>query len=185
MTTDIQTMQATTVDGLPYYLASGFDNAEVVDEIADHLNAAGCVQTYRWTQHHPRNPDRPAAPPGAIAAAERNGVRMAAVLIVYLPGGKGTHAELGIAIEREMPVLLIGDADLLDVSAVPDPTNDVHVSDCVVPFYHLPQVTRFALPRGLAREKIPAAVLAYVINWLRVEAALAVTDGHVVREARA
>ena len=45
-----------------------------------------------------------------IAERERAGIADATVLVVLLPGGLGTHAELGMAIMACVPVLLVGEA---------------------------------------------------------------------------
>ena len=52
--------------------------------------------TYDWTQHGSVQDDGPERI-AEVAAAESRGVYLADAVIVLLPGGRGTHAELGMA----------------------------------------------------------------------------------------
>ena len=120
-----------------FYLASGLENASQVSAVAARLRAAGWQQTYDWTVHGS------VAGTGArriaeVAAAESKGVMEADVVVVLLPGGRGTHVELGMAVGRGIPVVLYH----------PDPAvfnNDTIPSDSsqrTCAFYFLPSVVR-------------------------------------------
>jgi nucleoside 2-deoxyribosyltransferase len=80
-----------------FYIASGLDNFGLVRQVAETLKAAGWTHTYDWTKH------------GSVAGLgeqafvdcaknEVEGVIAADVVIALLPGGRGTHVELGIAL---------------------------------------------------------------------------------------
>jgi len=80
-----------------FYIASKLENAENVKRIANILKARGWEHTYDWTVHgsvqkcgEKRLED--------VAEKEIDGVRRAEIVIILLPGGRGTHAELGAAI---------------------------------------------------------------------------------------
>ena len=85
------------------YIASGLANASKARDVRRVLENCGWGLTYDWTQHGLIEAKyiRP-----LFAVAETNGVRRADVLITVLPGGRGTHTELGIALGLSKPVIL-------------------------------------------------------------------------------
>jgi hypothetical protein len=87
------------------YVASGLENLGSVKDIMDSLKRSGWTITYDWTQHgsvQGKGNDVIAE----VASAEAMGVRSADLVLVLLPGGKGTHTELGIAVGCGIPVLI-------------------------------------------------------------------------------
>ena len=114
-----------------FYAASRTENWYLTDTIADALTAKGWIHTYRWTRHgsvgkeqHERKAE--------IALLETNGVKDADVLIVFGPGGRGTHCEIGIALGANKPIFLWAKNEKVL-------QND---DDMDTPFYHHPNVTR-------------------------------------------
>lgn len=90
---------------MKYYIATGLKNAHRAQQLRRRLNANGHVWTYDWTEHGAAGhlgEDRLSQ----IAVHEFYGVTVADVLIVLLPGGKGTHAELGMAIAMGKPIII-------------------------------------------------------------------------------
>lgn len=88
------------------YIASRLENHPQVKAVRDALVADGHSITYDWTRHgsvQGEGEDRLRE----VAAAERAGVMTADIVIVLLPGGRGTHAELGIANALGIPVILV------------------------------------------------------------------------------
>lgn len=79
-----------------YYIATTLENHAEHNRIRDILNAAGHECTYDWTEHGSlmKFPERRAE----VAQKELNGVIEADVIIVLMPGGRGTHVELGAAL---------------------------------------------------------------------------------------
>ena len=61
----------------------------------------GWERTFKWEAHQSNNDGH-----GALAVAELEGIRQADVLIVLLPGGYGTHVEIGAALALGKPVIL-------------------------------------------------------------------------------
>jgi nucleoside 2-deoxyribosyltransferase len=108
-----------------FYLASGFQNKELVQKVSGILSEQGYYHTYDWTSN-----DRvdTFSKLQAIGEAEKIGVQTADVLIALLPGGKGTHIEIGMAIGFNKPVYIFSE------SPISDP-----VLSCT--FYHIEGVT--------------------------------------------
>lgn len=113
---------------MKFYLASGLDNIESARFFRDGLVRAGHEQTYDWTQHgavaaHGIERIR------EVAAAELRGVEAADFAVVVLPGGRGTHFEMGAAHAMGKPIFVYAPR----LSLV-----DAHPDTCA--FYHLPGV---------------------------------------------
>ena len=92
------------------YIASRLENYLQVQALRDALVAAGHVITYDWTLHGSVQ-GQGEARLREVAANELNGVRDADLVVVLLPGGRGTHAELGMANVLGKPVILFSDSD--------------------------------------------------------------------------
>jgi hypothetical protein len=116
------------------YIASRLANAANVRNLGARLVSEGCKITYDWTRHGSveREPHRWAE----VAVAEVQGVMNADILVALLPGGNGTHVELGLALGTGIPILLVftEKEDLTYPSGYP----------CV--FHHHPMVFTMCLP---------------------------------------
>jgi nucleoside 2-deoxyribosyltransferase len=87
------------------YVASKLENIENAARIVKALQWAAHEVTYDWTTHGPvwgQGKERIEE----VAGLELNGVTTADVVICLLPGGRGTHVELGAAVGRNIPVIL-------------------------------------------------------------------------------
>jgi hypothetical protein len=128
-----------------FYIASRLENAPQVRELRDLLIAAGWRITYDWTAHGSvRGGEADRQRIREVAAAERNGVIDADVFIGLLPGGRGMHVELGIALACVSGLATFG--GLKSPSPVviwsPDFERDFGVTEATSAFYHDPLVTR-------------------------------------------
>jgi nucleoside 2-deoxyribosyltransferase len=88
-----------------FYIASKLRNAESVKLVSRALADDGHVLTYDWTPHGPvwrEGWERCRQ----VAVFETEGVKDADVVIVLLPGGFGTHTELGAALALGKPVVM-------------------------------------------------------------------------------
>jgi hypothetical protein len=88
-----------------YYLASALGNIDKARELSRYLNdVKGWHQTYDWIAHGSlmATPDMWTE----VACAEVAGVKEADILILLLPGGRGSHVELGVAIAMDIPVMI-------------------------------------------------------------------------------
>lgn len=91
------------MNGLRFYLASSLDNADGARRLCARLVDEGHACTYRWWTHGPQ-PHRMRD----VSQAEMGGVLAADVVIVLMPGGRGTHVELGIALGVGKSIVLVG-----------------------------------------------------------------------------
>lgn len=96
--------------GFGYYIATSLERADDHRRLSLALNALGWSCTYDWTAHGSVQ-GQGAARMAEVADAEMRGVIEADVVIVLLPGGRGAHTEMGIAIGAGVPVVVVGDAD--------------------------------------------------------------------------
>jgi nucleoside 2-deoxyribosyltransferase len=85
-----------------FYLATKKDRSQKAKPLLEALKARGWERTLAWTDQDHGGP--PAYANTAIV--ELDGVREADVLIVLLPGGFGTHVEIGAALALGKPVIL-------------------------------------------------------------------------------
>lgn len=122
---------------MKYYIASGLENFAKVKELKAVLDARGWEHTYDWTAHGavwPEGGERLSQ----VSEAEIEGVNEAEVVIVLLPGGRGTHTELGMA---------IGDARACDgdprIVIYSEDPKDFEIGPKTCAFYHHPTVERF------------------------------------------
>lgn len=132
---------------MKYYIATKLENHEEHNRVRDMLSELGHEITYDWTFHGSVWRDG-LERCRKVAILETQGVVSADVVIVLWPGGRGTHAELGIAIGANIPVVF--------VSSNPD-------HHCATPetcaFYHHPLVVRLR-----ATSAIPA-IMYRIQEW--------------------
>lgn len=111
------------MNAMKFYVASSFKNIPMVRAVTESLRAAGHRLTYDWTQNERASTAKDLE---RIGQDEKRAILEADVVIVLLPGGKGTHVELGIALAWEKSIYLY--------SKVPLSLNDSTT------FYHLPEI---------------------------------------------
>lgn len=113
-------------------MASSFRNLESVRYVANHLKSKGYIQTYDWTQNAKGKEEQifTLEDLGNIGRKEKDGVLEADFIIVILPGGKGTHIELGIALGQEKRIFLYS------------PNGEVNNFETISTFYHLAEVEK-------------------------------------------
>lgn len=90
------------------YFASGLENGDWVKELAADATHIGHEITYAWWTHGSVQDEGPARIQ-EVAEAEIKGVSTADAVLILMPGGRGTHVELGAAIALGKPVYLFGD----------------------------------------------------------------------------
>lgn len=103
---------------MKFYIATRLENHAAHNAVRDELLLLGHQLTYDWTTHGPvwRSGVKVIAD---TAVAEMKGVCDADFVVVLLPGGRGTHAELGMALAFEKPVLIVS-ADAALLSTAPE-----------------------------------------------------------------
>ncbi|MFZ0318467.1 MAG: nucleoside 2-deoxyribosyltransferase [Candidatus Sulfotelmatobacter sp.] len=85
-----------------FYLSTKKDRLDQATPLLDALEANGWKQTFAWSDHGAQSHSDYAD----VALAELAGVREADVLIVLLPGGFGTHVEIGAALALGKQIIL-------------------------------------------------------------------------------
>ena len=85
-----------------FYLATRKDRGEHAALLLRALKSQGWERTYSWTAEDGEDTEQYSD----IAMRELKGVEEADVLIVLLPGGYGTHVEIGAALALGKPVIL-------------------------------------------------------------------------------
>lgn len=85
-----------------FYLSTRKDRSAQATRLLEALKAKGWERTLDWTDQGDVGPHRYAA----TALAEIAAVREADVVIALLPGGYGTHVEIGVALALGKPVIL-------------------------------------------------------------------------------
>jgi nucleoside 2-deoxyribosyltransferase len=84
------------------YLATRKDRGEQTAALLQALMSQGWERTYSWAA----GDEETVGQYSDIALRELKGVEEADVLIVLLPGGYGTHVEIGAALALGKPVIL-------------------------------------------------------------------------------
>lgn len=90
---------------LKYYIATSLTRAKHHNAIRDALNPDKFQLTYDWTEHgniKSTSQDRL----NTVAMNESQGISQADILIVLLPGGFGTHVEIGLGIAANKTVII-------------------------------------------------------------------------------
>ncbi|MFD2443629.1 nucleoside 2-deoxyribosyltransferase [Bacillus sp. CGMCC 1.16607] len=113
---------------MKFYIASGLQNKENVKYVAAQLKACGFTHTYDWTVNNRAESYEELK---KVGEAERTGVLNADFLIALLPGGKGTHVELGMALAQNKRVYLYS------------PNEDINNLTITSTFYFLEEVRPF------------------------------------------
>jgi nucleoside 2-deoxyribosyltransferase len=94
-----------------FYLSTRVDRSAGAAELLRALVAKGWQRTFAWDGEEPSN----SGEFRALANAELAGIREADVLIVLLPGGRGTYTEIGAALAFGKPIILWApDREVLD-----------------------------------------------------------------------
>ena len=108
------------------------DGTRFHNAVRDALHRLGHQITYDWTSHggvFREGLERLRE----VAVAELAGIEAADYIVVLLPGGRGTHTELGFALAHGKPALMLASRDEPDIFEPVERT-------CA--FYHHPLVVR-------------------------------------------
>lgn len=113
---------------MKFYIGSGMKNCELVNYYSKILEENGFNHTYNWT----KNISNYETIEDLIeySKLEQKGIRDADVVIILLPAGRGTHIELGMALELNKKIFLCSN------------TDDEFSIENTVNFYQLPQIER-------------------------------------------
>jgi nucleoside 2-deoxyribosyltransferase len=117
---------------MKFYVASSFRNRDAVNQVANHLKKRGHIQTYDWTKNAKAKEEQTFTFDDLkdIGQKEKNAVIEADFVVVLLPGGKGTHIELGIALGQGKSIFIYS------------PGGEINNFDTTSTFYHLPEIEK-------------------------------------------
>ena len=119
---------------MKFYIATSLSRMTAHQTVRDTLKKWGHEISYDWTLHGSvKSVSRERL--REVASLELDGVSQADFVVVLLPGGKGTHLELGFAMARGKKVFLHTEDSL--VFELGPQTNA---------FYHHPDVTCLHCP---------------------------------------
>jgi nucleoside 2-deoxyribosyltransferase len=85
-----------------FYLATRKDRESQANKISEALQARGWQRTFIWEAKDSASADEYSA----TAKSELDAIRNCDALIVLLPGGYGTHVEIGAALALAKPVVI-------------------------------------------------------------------------------
>ena len=140
---------------MKFYIATRLENAANHNLLRDLMVEQGHSITYDWTVHGPVWREG-AERIREVSELELKGVADANVCLVLMPGGRGTHVELGIALGLQKPCLVISEN-----------AQELMATSETCAFYHHPRVLRVSLQHlGLHQANIPALAASWVsTNW--------------------
>jgi len=113
---------------MKFYVASSFNNIDQVRYLCRKLKSLGHIHTYDWTQNDKASTLEDLKQIGQL---EKDAVAAADLVVVILPGGKGSHIELGIALGLNKKIILYC------------PDKSIYNFNTTSTFYHLPEVEKF------------------------------------------
>jgi hypothetical protein len=114
---------------MKFYMASGFQNKAMVKSLTASIKRVlNWELTYDWTMNPKADTVESLMD---IGKKEFQAVLDSDIVIIVLPGGKGCHTELGIALGSGKRILLY------------DPDNLLADPNEATTFYYLTQVTRW------------------------------------------
>ena len=124
---------------MKFYIACSKENAPLHNHIRNFLIDVRHEITFDWTRHLTTGKiDRTQLELFKLGESMKLGVDAADYVVVILPGGRGTHVELGMAIIADKPIFL------LDVES---PKEDLDFA-----FYHTANVHHFKISKFQAIE---------------------------------
>lgn len=119
---------------MKFYIATSPSRIAAHQIVRDNLKRFGHEISYDWTLH-PSVKSVSKERLREVASLDLNGVSEADFVVVLLPGGHGTHLELGFAIAKEKKVFLHSEDPTIFETG---PQTNV--------FYHHPDVIRLQCP---------------------------------------
>lgn len=131
---------------MKYYIATSTSRMPFHNTVRGHLKQLGHEITYDWTTHGSVR-HTSLSRLQEVAQLEFQGILDADFVLVLLPGGKGTHAELGFSIASRKKVFIHSE----------DPkTFEIGPEICA--FYHHAEVVRLSCPIELVAKTIQASL---------------------------
>jgi len=112
---------------LKFYVASSFQNINQVRTLTNRLTQMGWQLTYDWTLNERVDSVEELQ---RIGLLEKAAIEDSELVLIVLPGGKGTHVELGLAIAGKKKIILYA------------PDHKMVDAEFSTTFYHLPEIEK-------------------------------------------
>ncbi len=119
---------------MKYYIATSIERAPLHNLVRDDLQKLGYEITYDWTTHGSVKHTSKVRLQ-EVAHLESQGVLISDFVLILLPGGKGTHVELGLAIASKKKVFIHSEDPMV-----------FEIGPQVCAFYHHPSAVRLSCP---------------------------------------
>lgn len=115
-----------------FYVASSFKNMDAVHYVTNKLLNMGYLQTYDWTKNAQAKEKQTITLKDLmeIGQHEIQAVSDSDFVVILLPGGKGTHVELGIALGQNKKIFLYSEK------------GSINIAEATCTFYHLSEVEK-------------------------------------------
>ena len=91
---------------MKFYIATALTNKPAYRKVRGFLEGRGHELTFDWVKAGPVDFESDPDALGKRAVDDLHGVLLADAVIVLLPGGRGTHAEMGAALACGKPILV-------------------------------------------------------------------------------
>jgi len=137
------------------YIATKLEQADTHNRVRDAFVAAGHQITYDWTTHGSVKQEGYERI-SEVAQAEMQGVKNADVVVMLLPGGRGTHVELGMAAAWGKPIVLVASPR----------TGLFHPDDRTCAFYYVSKALRVYIA-GYEDTTEISYIVARATQWFR------------------
>lgn len=136
---------------MKYYIATSLSKGKAHNVVRNALNLLGHEISYDWTLHgNVKSVSKERL--REVSICELEGVSAADFVVALLPGGHGTHLELGFALARGKKVFLHSeDPSLFELG----PQTNA--------FYHHPDIACFSAPLAKVAQLIEASLASSVI----------------------
>ena len=112
-----------------FYIGSGFKNCDMVNYVSQKLKEAGWKHTYNWADNILGYETLENLI--EFSNLEIQGINDADIVIILLPGGRGTHIELGMSLALNKKIYLYSNDD-----------NVFKDAKETVNFYQLPSIVK-------------------------------------------
>ncbi|MET1015047.1 MAG: group-specific protein [Paenisporosarcina sp.] len=112
---------------MKFYVASSFQNINQVRTITKELIQIGGHLSYDWTLNERADSIEDLQ---RIGSLEKAAIEDSELVIIVLPGGNGTHIELGLAIAGKKKIILFS------------PDHKIMDAETSTTFYHLPEIEK-------------------------------------------
>lgn len=113
---------------MKFYVGSSFKNNQLVNYISKEFSKFDWENTHNWAENIKVNETQSDLISSSIQ--EKEAIKSADVIIIVLPGGLGTHIEIGMALAWEKKVYLC--------------STDEKLLNGTVNFYYLPDIIKLS-----------------------------------------